>query len=144
MKWFYYIPHVWESSEDRHVWEDVYLLPKNAPEGMESIWFTIDALGDVNNPLSGSDRAEFQRELLATLATDQWHIAGTDMLVRATDFSREELLNYVRIWLEASNLPCDELIESTYERFENTNEHATTLRSLREIIDQENGDAPDA
>ncbi len=131
MKWFYYIPHVWESSEDRHVWEDVYLLPENSPEGMESVWFTIDALGDVNNPLHGSDRDEFQQQLLARLGTDRWYIAGTDMVVRAVDFNRHELLDYVRIWLEASGLPCSELTKSTFGRFENTNPHAVTVLSLR-------------
>ena len=87
MRWLYHIPHVWESRTDRHVWEDVYLLPESAPDGTTAICLTIDALGDPNNPSHGSSRAKFRSEALKKLGDSEWHVDETDLLIRALDMS---------------------------------------------------------
>ena len=67
MKWKYQIPHKWENADTRHVWEDVWLMPADPAYSGKSIWITIDAMGDVNNPEHGSERAASQVKALAKL-----------------------------------------------------------------------------
>src|SRR5690349_987394 len=73
MKWKYHIPHKWESAEIRHVWEDVWLMPADPEYSGKSLWITVDALGDADNPEHGSERAAFQVKALAMLGdNDTW------------------------------------------------------------------------
>jgi len=131
MKWLYHIPHVWESPKERHVWEDIYLLPVDAPPDTESLWLTIDALGDPAVPEHGSERGEFRDESLVKLGDADWHIDATDMIVRAVDFDMDELLGWVRVWLAETGFECSELVPAPVERFSNTNDHATLVASLK-------------
>ena len=130
MKWIYYIPHEWDSPDDRQVWEDVYLLPDAAPEGTKSLWLTIDALGDVTNPEHGSDRAEFQSAALEKLGDADWHIDEADMIVRATDFDFPELLDWIKVWLHENDFECLELQPGPRERFAGSNNHISTIDEL--------------
>ena len=139
MKWLYHIPHVWDAPTDRHVWEDVYLLPESAPDGMPSLWVTVDALGDPTVPEHGSDRAEFCAESLVTLGDNDWHINETNMLVRPIDFNLAELLDWVRIWLRETGFDCTDLIATPIEMFANTNDHASLVSALKSNMN-ENGD----
>lgn len=42
---------------------------------------------------------------------------GNDMIVRAMDFDMEELLGWVKVWIEGTGLQVDELIRSPVEDF---------------------------
>ena len=46
MRWKYYIPHRWESPDDRTTWEDVWLMPLEGGPELQgvSLWFTLDAI----------------------------------------------------------------------------------------------------
>jgi len=140
MKWKYHIPHKWESPEARHVWEDVWLMPADPDYSGKSLWITVDALGDVNNPEHGSERAAFQAKALAKLGdNDTWvrypgdqSDPGTDMIVRVVDFSREELIEWVRFWMMEVGLEVDELVEAPFDDFRGTNTHAIQLAAVRD------------
>ncbi|GAC1463068.1 MAG: hypothetical protein NVS2B14_10990 [Chamaesiphon sp.] len=134
MNWKYHIPHLWNAP--REVWEDVYLLPDNPNYQEESIWLTIDALGDVSEPTHGSERAEFQEFAFSKLGDKSFWINGSDMIVRARDFNKEKLLDWVKVWLRETGFPVSELIETSFDEFASTNDHAMTvnfLHSLEEV-----------
>jgi hypothetical protein len=128
MNWKYHIPHVWNTT--RTVWEDVYLLPDLPDHESESIWLTIDALGDAADPAHGSDREEFQREALEKLGDKEDWVGGADMIIRARDFSKEELLQWVKVWLRESGFPVASLEEAPFSDFAGTNQHANILDTL--------------
>ncbi len=135
MNWRYHIPSIWHSP--RQVWEDIFLLPDAPDYEGDSIWLTIDALGDPDNPAHGSDRAEFIVEALVKLGNNPFWIDGTDMIVRAVDFDKAELLAWVKIWLTETGLLVDHLIETPLEPFVGTNPMATTLKTLQEVYDDD-------
>jgi hypothetical protein len=138
MNWKYYVPHVWDTP--RTVWEDIYLLPDVPDPEPKSIWLTVDALGDIADPAHDSDREEFQRTALAKLGDREYWIEGAEMIVRARDFSQEELLGWVRIWLAEQGLPVADLVEAPLEAFVGTNEHPVLLgaRCRREGASEDN------
>lgn len=95
MNWKYHIPHVWDSP--RVVWEDIWLLPDDPNYEGESIWLTVDALGDTASPTQDPKRAEFQKEALKKLGDRQYWIDSANMIVRAKDFTKAELLRWVKV-----------------------------------------------
>jgi hypothetical protein len=128
MNWKYYIPHIWDSP--RTVWEDVWLLPDDLTYSDQSLWLTVDALGDASDPSHGDEREEFQREALEKLGDQDYWIEAGEMIVRTRDFTKEELLEYVSIWLRETGLPVTALVEAPREDFAETNEHARIIMSL--------------
>jgi hypothetical protein len=128
MNWKYYIPHVWDAP--RTVWGDVWLLPCDPNYKGESIWLTVDALGDVSEPTHGSERAEFQKQALERLGQSDYWIEAGDMIVRAKDFSKEELLEWVKTWLTATGFKVTALVEAPMEEFAETNQQARIISSL--------------
>ena len=129
MKWRYYFVHRWD--RPRLVWEDIYLAPDMPGYDGPSIWLTIDALGDEQDPSHGSDRAEAKALFLSKLGDQDYHIDGTDMIVRARDFDRAELLRWVRIWLNESGLQVTQLVRGTLEDFAGSNDHAEIVAQLK-------------
>ena len=136
MNWKYYIPHSWNSP--RAVWEDVWLLPCDPDYKGESIWLTVDALGDASDPTHGSERPEFQKEALEKLGQNDYWIEAGDMIVRARDFSKEELLEWVKTWLRETGFKVTALVEASIEEFAETNEQAKMIMSLRKRALPEN------
>lgn len=130
MNWKYHIPHTWESP--RGVWEDVWLLPDDPNYKGESIWLTIDAFGDVSDPDYGSERADFQKEALKRLGDKQYWIGSGEMIVRATDFTKDELLHWVKVWLEETGFIVSSLREAPIEEFADTNEQARIIMTLHD------------
>ena len=128
MKWKYHLPHEWD--RPRAVWEDVYLKPDVLDYEGPSLWLTVDALGDASDPSHGSDRAEFIREALEKLGDNDHFIDGADMIVRARDFTREELLGWVTVWLEHEGFSVSRLVPAELGEFAGTNEHAQTVAQL--------------
>jgi hypothetical protein len=43
MKWKYYMPAEWNPNE-RHTWEDIWLLPDDENYDGGSVWLTVDSL----------------------------------------------------------------------------------------------------
>ena len=125
MDWKYFIPHVWE--HERQIWEDVYLLPLDGRYNGQALWLTVDALGNVEILEHGSDRAEFQSKAQQKLGDRPFHIDGTDMLICSEDFSKAELLDWVRVWLRENGVPVARRIEGTPEDFRGKAFHVDLL-----------------
>jgi hypothetical protein len=130
MNWKYYIPAVWEPDE-RQTWEDVWLLPDDETYHGASIWLTIDSLTSAVEYLS-----EEQIQAPEIQAGD-FHINGTDMLVGVKDFSREEILDWTKVWLSESGLPVAGLVEGKFEEFEGTNDEARAIAQAKEKLEKE-------
>jgi hypothetical protein len=128
--WKYYIPHVWDG--DRQIWEDIYVLPIDARYNGNAVWLTIDAvLAYRSHTEVDFDLAESPARTLQRLGNRDFHIDGTDMLVRAEDFSKEELLDWVRVWLRENDLAVDNLIEGNAEEFKGKAFHVDLVKQLK-------------
>jgi hypothetical protein len=133
MNWKYFIPHVWD--KPRQSWEDFYLLPCDPSYGGDSIWLTIDALGDVNRTTAVLDAEDFER-LEKEMEGKDYVIHGADMTVRGEAFNKSEFLKWVKVWLEENGFEVDELVEAPFEDFEGTNKHARIVAGLRSTVDE--------
>lgn len=129
MDWKYFIPHIWE--REREIWEDVYLLPVDSHYDGAALWLTIDALGNVDIPEHA--------EALQRLGDRSFYIDGSDMLIRAEDFTKQELLAWVRIWLQENELSVTNLIEGLKEEFRGRAFHADLLTPLQKNESEETG-----
>lgn len=140
MKWKYYIVHTWKKPSDRHVWEDVFLMPiKGWKEGEKkvSVWLTVDALGTPPLEEELDERKEYQEDL-KKLGKREYVIdrEKCDMLVRAIDFNMEELLHYVKTFIEEIFDVYDViLVKGTFDDFRGTNEHIKFLEELKNTIE---------
>ena len=134
MNWLYYIPHVWDSPDDRTVWEDVWLLPccPRRAESHSSIWLTVDALG----PYPAKKDKEGTENYFVRLR----RLDGRDyiidlpicnMYVRAANFNLEELLFYTELFiLDTFKDPDPRLVPGRFEDFAGTNAHARTIAAI--------------
>jgi hypothetical protein len=143
MKWFYYIPHTWDSPEERTVWEDVWLMPEAMRENEDkvSVWLTVDALGNMP-PEDDPEEMEIYRGWLNRLENAEYFIDrdNRQMVVSAGDFNMKEFLEYAKIFLrDVFNEEDIELVEGAYEDFEGTNQHADVLKALEKKIIEERG-----
>jgi hypothetical protein len=97
-------------------------------------------LGDSEDPTHGDDRSEFQKEALQKLGDKDYWISGAEMIVRARDFSREEFLEWVKVWIRNLDPNYGELIPGSYEEFNDTSREAKLIdRLLREYPDASAG-----
>ena len=136
MKWKYYIPAEWKHDE-RQTWEDVWLLPDDKTYHGGSIWLTIDSLTSAVEYLSEEQMRSPE------VPAGGFHIDGTDMIVGVEDFSREEILNWTKVWLSESGLPVTELVEGTFEEFQGTNDEARAIAQAQEKLEKEVATEPD-
>ncbi|HKR61552.1 MAG TPA: hypothetical protein VJS64_17830 [Pyrinomonadaceae bacterium] len=135
MKWKYYIPAEWKPGK-RQTWEDVWLLPDDKTYHGESIWLTIDSLTSAVEYLSEEEIKSPE------VNAGEFHINGTDMLVGVKDFSREEILNWTKVWLSESGFSVTELIEGTFEEFEGTNDEARAIAQAKEKLEKDGSIEP--
>ena len=126
MKWKYHIPAEWNPDE-RHTWEDVWLLPDDGNYQGESVWLTIDSLTSAAEYLTEEELPKRRIE------KGEFSIDGTDMVVGVEDFSKDDLLHWVIVWLGESGFPDSELVEATFEEFKDTNDEA---RAATQAIEQ--------
>lgn len=129
--WKYSIPHVWDRL--RQVWEDVYLLPDDPAYTGPGLHLTVDALGTVLDSSPDSERAAAEAVALAELGDAEFRIDDGEMLVRREDFSREELLSWVRVWLVHHDLPVGRLREVPVAEFTESIEHAKVVANLKAL-----------
>ena len=130
MKWKCYIPAEWKPDE-RQTWEDVWLLPGDKTYHGESIWLTIDSLTSAVEYLSEEQMRS------AEVPAGGFHIDGTDMVVGVKDFSREEILDWTKVWLSETGFSVTELLEGTFEDFEGTNDEARAIAQAKEKIEED-------
>lgn len=136
MNWKYYIPSEWKPDE-RQTWEDVWLLPDDKTYHGASIWLTIDGLTSAVEYLSEEQMRSPE------VPAGGFHIDGTDMIVGVEDFSREEILNWTKVWLSESGFSVTELLEGTFEDFEDTNDEARAIAQAKDKLEKDNAIEPD-
>jgi len=155
MRWKYYIPHRWDSPEDRTTWEDVYLMLEAGSAVRDSLWLTVDAgmtdqnveeaAGEWSEQLAESGHADLMgrwlqvddREFIITPVLDMW--------IRQEDFNMHELLDWVRLFLTGFfRDPDPVLVEGTFEEFEESNQHARDIGAIGRSLTAELEDKNDA
>lgn len=150
MRWKYYIPHAWDSPEDRTVWEDVWLLPEDGSNDGQSYWFTLNALSfgaagidgeypyDPDDPFGfGAAHAQAVRETnLKLLGEKDYFITPLlDMVARVDNFNMQELLEWTRLFIRVHfGDPEPELVLAEYEEFVGTNRHASEIGRINEAL----------
>jgi hypothetical protein len=58
------------------------------------------------------------------------------MVVNADNFSKDELLEYARIWLSEKGFTDVQLIEGTYEEFQGSNEDAKAIEIAKKRLNE--------
>ena len=114
-RWKYYIPHEWD--QPKAIWEEIYLVPDIPNFPKLSICVNIDALGEIKDPY-GTDRNEVYQEFKEQLNGAKYYIDGEQMVVKARNFTRKDLVKWVKIWLEQTGFEVSELVEAPSEDFE--------------------------
>jgi hypothetical protein len=119
MNWKYFVAHVWEA--ERTDWEDIYLMPL-VTEYQETLWLSVNGLAFIGKP-EGKDEKQDQwiRNILAKLEPKGYYIDENlrgEMYVSLPTFAQAELLGYARIYLKELGFEVHELLEGTYEEFE--------------------------
>ena len=148
MKWKYYIPHRWDSPENRTRWEDVWLLPEDGSNGGKSYWFTLNAIsygaagipgGYPDDPLGFSPaHVRAVRETNLRLLGDREYFITPvlDMVAPIEDFNMHELLAWTARFIEDHfGDPAPELVPDEYEAFAGTNKHAGELGRIAEALE---------
>jgi hypothetical protein len=134
MNWLYYIPHVWDSPDDRTVWEDVWLLPlvPRPVDTHSSIWLTVDALGPIPGKKDKDGLEDYYTRLRRLDDRDYViDIPVCNMYVRACNFNLEELLFYAELFiLDTFKDPDPHLVPGFFEDFAGTNAHARTIAAI--------------
>jgi hypothetical protein len=150
MKWKYYIPHVWNSPEDRTVWEDVWLLPEDGSNDGKSYWFTLNALcfgaagidaeypHDPDDPFGGFGGSEAVRAMNLQLLGDRDYFITPvlDMVARVEDFNLRELLAWTTVFIKDHfGDPDPELVPGDYEEFGGTNAQVLEIGRITEALE---------
>ena len=142
MKWKYYIPHYWESPEDRTIWEDVYLMPPDGMSEDKSIWFTLDAISSPPAGLPDGDewfepRDKTRARNLGYLGDREYLITDApDMLIRNEDFNLRELLEWTKVFIrDHLGDPEPVLVEGSFDDFSGTNKHASEVGRVIEAFE---------
>lgn len=136
MNWKYYMMHVWPKGE-RWTWAEVFILPDDPAYEGEALWLTIDCVG-ASPP--GSDHAhdiDWHIRALAKLGESSHAIVSkaddlgdSDMIVAANDFSVDEFLGWVKVWIKEQAIEISKLIPAPLEDFIGRHRHADLLHSL--------------
>jgi hypothetical protein len=127
--WKYCIPHAWE--HPRQIWEDVYLLPDDPAYAGPGLHLTMDGLENVLCSLPDAERQAAEADALAQLGDAEFRIDGGDMLSRQEDFSREEPLSWVRVWLAHHGFSVERLREAPEAEFAERVERAGVVDRLK-------------
>lgn len=134
MRWKYWIHHTWP--EERTGWAEAFVRPDDPTYAGQSLWVTIDCLGEPpdENPKSTlSERYEDLRTWLGDhpyRVTESGEMGDADLVVNALDFTKAEFLEWVKVWLRAKGLPATELVPALLEEFAGTHPHADLLAHL--------------
>lgn len=142
MKWKYWIPHYWESPEDRTIWEDVYLMREGVTSDGKSIWFTLDAISSPPAGLPDGDqwfedpKKVRERNLRYLGGRDYLITDAPDMLIGAEDFNQRELLEWTKVFIrDHLGDPDPVLIEGSFDDFSGTNKHASEVGRIIEAVE---------
>jgi hypothetical protein len=129
MRWTYCIHHAWP--EERTEWAEAFVRPDDAGE---SLWVSIDCLGSAFDASASADEGEAMlRRWLGDrpYAVPEHGEAGdSDLVVNARDFTKNEFLNWIEVWLGAKGFTVSELVPVPLDEFAGTHPHADMLIAL--------------
>jgi hypothetical protein len=136
MKWRYYIHHEWPDGE-RRKWAELFILPDDSSYDGEALWVTIDCVGEAPGDDSDEDTIKRYQKAQKKLGDSSYCIiteaddmGDTNMIVAASNFSKDEFLEWVKVWIKAQGLPVSELISAPLEQFIGRHQHADFLHAL--------------
>lgn len=134
MRWKYWIHHTWP--DERTSWAEAFVRPDDPTYAGQSLWVTIDCLGEPPVESPKSTLRERYDESCNWLGDHPYRVAESeemgdaDLVVNALDFTKAEFLDWVKVWLRAKGLPAAELVPAPLEEFEGTNPQADFLAHL--------------
>jgi len=148
MKWKYFIPHVWDSPEQRTTWEDVWLLPEDGRNDGKSYWFTLNALimgaagvgedypEDPNDPFGpGTFNLVRQMNLRLLAERDYFITPRMDMVARIENFNIRELLDWTKVFIKDYFGDAEpELVEGRFDEFSGSNDHVVEIGRIAAAV----------
>jgi hypothetical protein len=118
MNWIYYILHEWPQNE-KMAWAEALVLPHDLEYTSEAIWVTIDSLGSFH--LEDSGHKELHDLCVKLIGDKEFWIKDeeekevltidSDMVVRQYNFTKDEFLHYLKIWIESKVMKIESLLE---------------------------------
>jgi len=138
--WKYHIIHEW--SEERCQWAELLLLPDDAIYKGEALWVTIDCLGsfDPENEVDKEDKEWYYKALQKLADQDYWvreegsdFPCDSDMIIKAKNFTRDEFLYWVSIWIKEKALPITELVAAPIEDFVGIHSQADLIKKKKKV-----------
>jgi len=123
MKWKYYIPHIWD--KPYHVWEDIWMKPDdpNFQGNMGNmINLTIDALGALED--DDNEKVRKLAKYLKSTGKEYWAWPyprgefwedNVSMIINVKHFTRDDVINYARIYLQLKGSQVSSFDEMTEE-----------------------------
>lgn len=145
MDWKYYIMHEWPDGE-RFTWGEAFLLPDDPTYDGAAVWLTFRCIGD-SSLFDDEDGKQWHEKALRKLAGRSHYVVGedddlgdSDLIVAPADFSHDEFMNWVEVWIKAQGLSFDRLIPAPLDDFTGRSDHADLLKELTMIypVDDEN------
>lgn len=131
MTWKYRIMHSWPA--ERTQWAEAFVRPDDPAYGGQSLWVTIDCLGE---RVAEAEEPNRYDELRAWLGDRPFRVAenremgDSDLVVNARDFTEAEFLEWIKVWLRAKGLAVTRLVAAPLEEFAGTHPHADLLAHL--------------
>jgi hypothetical protein len=144
MRWLYYIPHSWEDPDgnprEKAIWEDVYLMPDN-PDCQKSIWLTVDGYQAEDMVLPSGyvyEKTWFGEREFEIFQRQGYLIRnnGCDMIVFTPEFTKKELLDWAKLFLEEGGHVVTKMEEAPFERFAGTNQHACMTAETARMVEE--------
>jgi hypothetical protein len=145
MDWKYYIMHEWPDGQ-RRLWGELFLLPDDPSYDGHAVWLTFECVGDTPR-LNDEDGKQWHEEAVRKLAGCSHYVVhedddlgDSDLIVASADFTRDEFMNWVEVWIKAQGLSLDRLISAPLDDFTGRSDHADLLKELTMIypVDDEN------
>lgn len=103
MKWRYYFPHVWD--DPRQGWEDVWLRPGDPSFFGVAYFITVESFRCLAAHDADAESIDLYQQLRADTQTNLWvhpydgSAVRLAVRVRAETFSRQELVEWTRLFL---------------------------------------------
>jgi hypothetical protein len=134
MNWKYYIMHSFKD-DWRMKWAELYIIPDDPSYNGEALWVTIDCIGESPRH-KGEDEVKFHKEAKKLLGDADYRVCeedemgDSDMLINAEDFSKDEFLEYVKIWIKKNGFQITDLISAPVEDFSGRGDNADAINEI--------------
>lgn len=135
MDWKYYIVHEWPDGQ-RFRFGETFLLPDDPSCDGKAILLTFRGVGD-SPELDDEGERQWHEEALRKLAGRSHYVVGedddlgdSDLIVAAADFSHDEFMSWVEVWIKAHGLAFSRLVQAPFDDFTGQSDRADFLKEL--------------